>query len=73
MRAEPLDGALDRIALVETRANGQPALTAYADGAAYGVMVFAVQGDEIAGITGFAGRPELFDQLGLEWELGGDA
>jgi len=36
-------------------------------------MVFAVQGDEIAGITGFAGRPELFDQLGLERELGGDA
>ena len=32
-------------------------------------MVFAVQGDEIAGITGFAGRPELFTDLGLETQL----
>ena len=69
----PLDGELDRIALVETRANGQPALAEYADGSAYGVMVFAVQGEEIAGITGFAGRPELFDQLGFARELVGDA
>jgi hypothetical protein len=36
-------------------------------------MVFAVQGEEISGITGFAGRPELFDHLGFERELGGDA
>ena len=27
----PLDGRLDRIQLVPTRANGQPALAAYAD------------------------------------------
>ena len=46
---------------------------ARADGSAYGVMVFAVQGGEIAGITGFAGRPELFDQLGFARELVGDA
>ena len=65
----PLDGRLDRIALVEVRANGQPALAAYADGEAYGVMVFAVQGDTIAGITGFAGRPELFDELDLARQL----
>jgi RNA polymerase sigma-70 factor (ECF subfamily) len=67
----PLEGRLDRIALVPVRANGQPALAAYADGAAYGVMVFAVQGDAIAGITGFASRPELFDELGLDRERGG--
>ena len=37
------------------------------------VMVFAVQGEEIAGITWFARRPELFDQLGFARELVGDA
>ena len=62
----PLEGRLDRIELVPVTANGQPALAAYADGEAYGVMVFAVQGDAIAGITGFAGRPELFDEFDLE-------
>ena len=67
----PLDGRLDRIALVERRANGQPALAAYADaegdGAAraYGVMVFAVRGARIAGITGFPRNEALFDHLGL--------
>ena len=65
----PLEGRLDRIALVRVRANGQPALAAYADGEAYGVMVFAVQGDAIAGITGFAGRPALFDELDLARQL----
>ena len=39
----PLDGELQRIALVETRTNGQPALAAFADGEPYGVMVFAIR------------------------------
>ena len=61
---------LDRITLVPGRANGQPALAAYAedpgDGVRrpYGVMVFACEGDRIVGITGFP-QPELFDRLGL--------
>ena len=56
--------------LRHTRANGQPALAAYVDSHgtgthdAYGVMVFAVAGDRIAGITGFP-QPELFERLGL--------
>lgn len=71
----PLDGRLDRIQLVPTRANGQPALAAYADERgegvfeAYGVMVFAIHGDHIDGITGFARRPELFTRLGLAVRL----
>jgi RNA polymerase sigma-70 factor, ECF subfamily len=70
----PLDGRLDRITLVAARANGQPATAAYAeepDGRrrAYGVMVFAIRGDRIAGITGFAQQPELFTRLGLPLEL----
>jgi RNA polymerase sigma-70 factor, ECF subfamily len=66
----PLDGRLDRITLVAARANGQPALAAYAEDPAdgirrpYGVMVFACTGERIAGITGFP-QPELFERLGL--------
>ena len=66
----PLDGRLDRITLVAGRANGQPALAAYAEDPAdgirrpYGVMVFACARDRIAGITGFP-QPELFERLGL--------
>ena len=72
----PLDGQLDRIQLVPTRANRQPALAAYADeqgeGAyeAYGVMVFAIRGGRIDGITGFARQPALFTRLGLPTQLG---
>jgi RNA polymerase sigma-70 factor (ECF subfamily) len=72
----PLDGRIDRIRLRPARANGQPALAAYArhDGErehrAYGVMVFAIAGDRIAGITGFAERPDLFARLGLPATLG---
>jgi RNA polymerase sigma-70 factor (ECF subfamily) len=74
----PLAGRLDRITLVSARANDQPATAAYAeepDGQrrAYGVMVFAIRGDRIAGITGFARRPDLFTRLGLPLELGGGA
>jgi len=65
----PLDGELERITLVETRLNGQPAVAAYADGAAYGVMVFAVAGEEIAGITGFPESGEVFESLGLPARL----
>jgi RNA polymerase sigma-70 factor, ECF subfamily len=66
----PLDGRLDRITLVPARANGQPTVAAYAEDGdgerrAYGVMVFAIRGDRIAGITGFAQQPELFTRLGL--------
>ncbi len=71
----PLDGRLDRIQLVPTRANGQPALAAYADEHgtgvfdAYGVMVFAIHGNRIDGITGFARQPALFTRLGLSTKL----
>ena len=56
--AVPADGRLDRIRLLATRANGQPALAAYlpaADGAyrAYGVMVLVVVRDRIQAIIGF--------------------
>ena len=47
-----------------TRANGQPALAAYAEGDAYGVMVFALGGGRIRGIVGFA-DPSLFARFGL--------
>jgi RNA polymerase sigma-70 factor (ECF subfamily) len=62
---QPLDGRLDRITHTRTRANGQPALASYADHEAYGVMVFALRADRIAGITGFPHDRELFAQLGL--------
>jgi len=65
----PADGRFDRIRLVATRANGQPALAAYlpaADGAdrAYGVMVLVVVGDRIQAITGFQDA-SLFQAFGL--------
>jgi RNA polymerase sigma-70 factor, ECF subfamily len=66
----PLDGRLDRIRLVPGRANGQPALAAYAHNEttgsheAYGLMVFAIGDDRIVGITGFP-TPDLFERLGL--------
>ena len=62
---QPLDGRLDRITHTVTRANGQPTLASYADHEAYGVMVFALRGDRIAGITGFPHDLEVFTQLGL--------
>ena len=61
--------------MLPTRANGQPALAAYVQESpdepfrAYGIMVFAVDGDRIAGITGFAGYPELFPVFGLQPEF----
>ena len=70
----PLDGRLDRIRLLLGSANGQPTLAAYAEDptadrfGAYGIMVFAIDGDRIAGITGFP-QPELFSRLGFPHEL----
>lgn len=69
-RTVPAAGALEKIVLRPTRANGQPALAAYfeSDTGAfepYGVMVLALDGESVASITGFAGQPELFPQLGL--------
>ncbi len=62
----PMEGRLELIQLRPTRANGQPALAAFVQELpgerfrAYGIMVFALHGERIAGITGFAGYPELF-------------
>jgi RNA polymerase sigma-70 factor (ECF subfamily) len=70
----PMGGRLDLVRLQPTRANGQPALAAYVHESPgetfipYGIMVFALAGDEIAGITGFAGKPELFPLFDLPFE-----
>jgi RNA polymerase sigma-70 factor (ECF subfamily) len=66
---QPMDGRLDRITHARTRANGQPTLASYADHEAYGVMVLALRGDRIAGITGFPHDLEVFAQLGLPTRL----
>jgi RNA polymerase sigma-70 factor, ECF subfamily len=72
---QPMEGRLERIRLLPARLNGQPALAAYADEQqrgeyrAYGVMVFAIDGDRIVGITGFPRRPELFERLGLPLDV----
>jgi RNA polymerase sigma-70 factor (ECF subfamily) len=71
----PMAGRLDRFRLLPARANGQPALAAYAADDAggnyggYGFMVFAIEGEKITGITGFPYRAELFTRLGLATEL----
>ena len=71
----PMEGRLDLIRLRPASANGQPALAAFVQEApdepyrAYGLMVFALEGDRIAGITGFADYPELFPLFGLPAEL----
>jgi RNA polymerase sigma-70 factor, ECF subfamily len=67
--AVPAEGRLDRIRLVATRANGQPALAAYLPGAggsyhAYGLMVLVVAEDGIQAITGFQDA-SLFPAFGL--------
>jgi RNA polymerase sigma-70 factor (TIGR02960 family) len=69
----PLGGRLDRIHLVPTAANRQPALAAYALGdngahRPYGLMVLQIEGDRITAILGFP-DPWLFEQLGLPPEL----
>jgi len=70
----PAEGHLDEIRLVPTAANRQPAFAAYlrdpVDGVhrAYGVMVFALEGDAISGIVGFA-EASVFARFGLPMEL----
>jgi RNA polymerase sigma-70 factor (ECF subfamily) len=70
-----MGGRLDLIRLRPTRANGQPAFAAYVQESpggpyrAYGIMVFAVAGCEIAGITGFAGKPDLYTFFHLPLQL----
>jgi RNA polymerase sigma-70 factor, ECF subfamily len=69
----PLEGRLDQIRLVPTRANRQAALAAYAraeDGRQlpYGLMVLELDGDRISAIFGFP-DPWLFEQCGLPAEL----
>jgi RNA polymerase sigma-70 factor, ECF subfamily len=72
---EPLAGHIERIALVPTRANGQPGFACYADEHAtgkhnaYGIMIFALEGDRIAGITGFPEDTALFERLGVPLSL----
>jgi hypothetical protein len=69
---QPAGGRLERIRHVQVRANRQPGLASYADEDssgvydAYGVMVFAIQGDRIAGITGFPCDTDLFSRFGLD-------
>jgi RNA polymerase sigma-70 factor (ECF subfamily) len=73
----PMDGRLDKIRLVETRANGQPALAAYTDDRgdgmlhAYGIMVFGIENDLIVSIAGFPGT-EYFEAFGLPPVLAAD-
>jgi RNA polymerase sigma-70 factor, ECF subfamily len=74
-RTVPLGGRLDRIRLLPTAANRQPALAAYtwdeeaAEHRAYGVMVFSLEGESVAGIVGFADAA-LFERFGLPTGLG---
>jgi RNA polymerase sigma-70 factor (TIGR02960 family) len=66
----PCDGQLDLIRLLPAAANRQPALAAYAWDAerrshrAYGIMVFALRSEAVAGIVGFADA-SLFERFGL--------
>jgi RNA polymerase sigma-70 factor (ECF subfamily) len=74
-RTVPAGGFLERIRLVPTRSNGQPAVAAYLrDDAepvfrAYGVMVFALDGEMVTSITGFADFPTLVPRFGLPENL----
>jgi RNA polymerase sigma-70 factor (ECF subfamily) len=70
----PADGELDKLRLVETRANRRPALAAYLWDAdervyrPYGLMVLTIDGGAISEITGFP-DPALFDRFGLPPEI----
>jgi len=71
----PLGGRLDEIRLVPTAANRQPALAAYVPAGRngldpYGIMVFALTGETVAGIVGFA-DPSTLERLGLPSRLEG--
>jgi RNA polymerase sigma-70 factor (ECF subfamily) len=62
----PANGDLTRIKLVPTRANLRPAVAAYLDGRAYGIMVFEIRDGQISEIVGFPDTASFFDHLGLE-------
>jgi RNA polymerase sigma-70 factor (ECF subfamily) len=70
----PAGGALDRIPLLPTRANRQPAVAAYGldpDAGVYrpyGLMVLSLDGNSIAEITGCT-DPSVFEAFGLPREL----
>ncbi|HEX4671315.1 MAG TPA: hypothetical protein VH279_03550 [Solirubrobacteraceae bacterium] len=53
---EPLGGHIDFACYADEHGDGEHT--------AYGVMVFALRGDRIAGITGFPQDTELFERLG---------
>ena len=61
----PAGGDLTRIKLVPTRANLRPAVAAYFDGQAYGIMVFELAAGRISEIVGFADAARSFDRFGL--------
>jgi RNA polymerase sigma-70 factor, ECF subfamily len=61
----PGEGELSRVKLVPTRANLRPALAAYFDGQAFGIMVFEIEDGRIAEIVGFADAVRIYDRFGL--------
>ena len=61
----PAEGDLTRITLVPTRANLRPAVAAYLDGNAYGIMVFELADGRISEIVGFADAAKSFERFGL--------
>jgi RNA polymerase sigma-70 factor, ECF subfamily len=65
----PAEGDLTRIKLVPTRANLRPAVAAYFDGNAYGIMVFELAGGRISEIVGFADASKIYDRFGLPERL----
>jgi RNA polymerase sigma-70 factor, ECF subfamily len=67
----PGEGDLTRVKLVPTRANLRPALAAYFDGAAFGIMVFEIEDGKIAEIVGFADAARIYDRFGLPERLEG--
>jgi RNA polymerase sigma-70 factor (ECF subfamily) len=65
----PAEGDLTRIKLVRTRANHRPALAAYFDGRAYGIMVFELDAGRISEIVGFADAAKSFGRFDLPDQL----
>ena len=65
----PGEGDLSRVKLVPTRANLRPALAAYFDGQAFGIMVFEIEDGRIAEIVGFADAAGVYDRFGLPERL----
>jgi RNA polymerase sigma-70 factor, ECF subfamily len=61
----PAEGDLTRIKLVPTRANLRPAVAAYFDEQAYGIMVFELEAGRISEIVGFADAAKSFDRFDL--------